>query len=54
MGCFAAKARLDVSDYRRKVVPPYRQGWNSWTAGGVRESRGDLMSIALAVRARVS
>jgi hypothetical protein len=30
-GCFAAKARLDISDYRRKTNPTYRQGWNSYT-----------------------
>jgi hypothetical protein len=32
MGCYAAKARLDVSDYRRHIAPAYRQGWNSWIA----------------------
>jgi hypothetical protein len=28
-GCFAAKARLDPSDTRRKAEPDYRNGWNS-------------------------
>jgi hypothetical protein len=32
MGCFAAKARLDVSDQRRRLSPAYKQGWNSYTA----------------------
>jgi hypothetical protein len=27
-GCTAAKARLDISDYRRKTEPDYRLGWN--------------------------
>lgn len=31
-GCNAAKTRLDVSDARRKLVPAYRQGWNSYAA----------------------
>jgi hypothetical protein len=29
-GCNAAKARLDVSDARRKLAPAYRQDWNSY------------------------
>jgi hypothetical protein len=32
MGCYAAKARLDVSDYQRHLAPAYRQGWNSYVA----------------------
>jgi hypothetical protein len=31
-GCYAAKARLDISDMRRKLAPAYRQGWNSYVA----------------------
>lgn len=30
-GCLSAKARLDVTDYRRKIAPAYRMGWNSYT-----------------------
>jgi hypothetical protein len=31
-GCLEAKARLDVSDQRRKLSALYRQGWNSYVA----------------------
>jgi hypothetical protein len=31
-GCLDAKARLDVSDQRRRLSPAYKQGWNSYTA----------------------
>jgi hypothetical protein len=32
MGCYAAKARLDQSDMRRKLASSYKLGWNSYTA----------------------
>jgi hypothetical protein len=32
-GCLAAKARLDLSDIRRKSEPDYRIGWNSVVSG---------------------
>lgn len=32
MGCYAAKARLDISDSRRRLAPAYKQGWNSYIA----------------------
>jgi hypothetical protein len=34
-GCLAAKAQLEVSDYRRNAFPIYRAGWNSYSADPV-------------------
>jgi hypothetical protein len=30
VGCYAAKAILEISDMRRRLVPAYQQGWNSY------------------------